>query len=168
MATLFFLILLGLFTALGVWVRRQLRRSAWRTAALVLLVLLGLPGLYVLAGFSAAAANNLRLSRFASQLKRYPLPEGARVISESRAVGVLTGNGDHCDFVATRRIHSSLSLEQIEAHYAKLDIQPAISGGAGAGLPILEVERERSGTPQTFHIKIVDAPYEGILDPRCH
>jgi hypothetical protein len=126
--------------------------------------ILAIPVLAILGSASAYAVNEWRLTRFGTPLLDAPLPVHTREVARTAAVGVLTGNGNHCDFVVSRQLESSLPIDSLEAHFATLPLRPAISGGAGGGLRAIEIHLDSS---HYFTVTAIDAPYTGIFDPRC-
>jgi hypothetical protein len=124
---------------------QRVRQPEFRRAAVILALLAVIPVLALLGGFSAHVINNWRLDQFAAQLCEYPLPASAIEIGRQAEVGVLAGNGDHCDFVARGEIASQLPLEAVRAHYTGPQLDPAISRGASGGLPAVEVEPREGG-----------------------
>jgi len=152
-----------LFGLLFLLVRRA-KNSRWRSAPVTLAGIGTLPALLMLAVLSAPIANNLRLARFSAQLFRYPLPPNSREVARKADVGLLTGNGDHCDFVASRTVESRLPLAAVRAHFAALQLKPAIGGGTGDSEPTIDVERTTTGL---YVVSAVDAAYYGIFDWRC-
>jgi hypothetical protein len=145
-------------------VRHRLARWALRLAAVVL----ALPLLLLLAIVLAGVRNDRRLARFAAQLDDYPPPPGARIVHRLAAVGMLTGNGNHCDYLARHELASALPLASVRAHYARLRLHPAIeggAGGAGGGSPDLAVEPREGGG---YVVSAIDAPYAAGFDERCH
>jgi uncharacterized membrane protein YtjA (UPF0391 family) len=143
--------------------------SASRPVARVFFpLLLVLPVLYVLSFFAGHLVNNLRLAKFEDQLFDYPLPEGAEVAGRSSQVGVLLGNGNHCDFVVEQSLRTVLTVEEVRSYYSSFSPRHAIPGGAGAGAPNLQVYRPCCAEDEPILVSLVDAPYEGILDVRCH
>jgi hypothetical protein len=158
------LLLAGAFIALVVAARRARRR--WVSFVLALVAAVIAPPLLLLAAVTVAhVRNDQRLARFAAQLDRFPAPAGARVVHRLAAVGILTGNGDHCDFLARHEIASTQPIERIRAHYARLLLRPAIDGGADGGLPDLSVAPRAGGG---YVVTAIDAPYGAGLDERCH
>lgn len=144
---------------------RSIPRRGARIAAWVVLAVLALP-LTVTAGLlSTAFVNDLRLSKFSAQLFDHPLPPRSRAVASSSEVGILTGNGNHCDFVARLELASDLGIDEVRAHYERLRLSPAIPGGADGGLPIIEVLEIRR---ETYAVEAIDAPYGAGLDIRCH
>ena len=114
--------------------KRQIgHRRTVASAALALATLVLLPGCLVLPAFSGYVANNFRLAAFADQLHQYPAPPGARVSAEGAEVGVLTGNGDHCDYIATVIVepYEPVSRAEVERYYAGLQPRSAVPGGDG-------------------------------------
>jgi hypothetical protein len=108
------------------------------------------------------ALNNMRLDKFSGQLFNYSLPEGAIIISQESKVGVLTGMGNHCDFIATMTIKGSLNIEKVKEHYAELKINPAV--GESDAEQHLEIEQL---SKDEISIRIIDAPNMRWFDPRC-
>lgn len=159
------LLLLGaVVVALFAAARRA--RPAWARWVLRLgAVVLALPLLLVLAIVVARVRNDRRLARFAAQLDDFPPPAGARVVHRHAAVGILTGNGDHCDFLARHEITSALPLDSVRSHYERLRLRPAIAGGADGGLPSVSVEPRTGGG---YVVTAIDAPYSATFDERCH
>lgn len=118
--------------ALGA-VRRQSGRR--RTAASTLLALAALalvPGCLMLPAASGYVASTFRLATFAGPLHRHhPPPPGTRVIAEGAEVGVLTGNGDHCDYIATVVLgaNGSVARADVERYDSRLRLRSAVAGG---------------------------------------
>ena len=165
MALALFCLLAVAGIGLTVLLIRRVTRDGLRGALIMLAVLLAIPGIPVLGIASARLANNWRLDAFAAQLFEFPLPPGATVQSRHAAVGVLTGNGNHCDFVVRQELATELSIDAVRAHYHALELEPAITGGASGGPPALEIAPRIAGG---YVVTAVDAPYEFILDDRCH
>ncbi|WP_395733574.1 hypothetical protein [Prosthecobacter sp.] len=88
------------------------------------LLILGL--LYFLCGDTIA--NDLRLSKITRQLDTLPQPPGTILISTKAAVGLLVGNGNHCDFFAGAVYRSQSSAEAIQQHYEGRQFQNPLSG----------------------------------------
>lgn len=91
----------------------------WRAWLLVLLLgLVGIP--LVLGGLLcwAAPGNSLHLRRLSHQYAALAHPPDSTIIQAYRAVGVLDGAGNHCDFIAGEQRQSSRSPEAIQAFYA--------------------------------------------------
>ncbi|MBX2859415.1 MAG: hypothetical protein KTR17_12200 [Cellvibrionaceae bacterium] len=106
--------------------------------------------------------NNFYLWSFSSQIFDYPLPKGVEIISKSSEVGVLTGNGNHCDFVASLEVRSSVPIENIKSHYSNMTIQPATTGSSTEqGLSVELI------SPSVVKIEIWDAPGWSGFDFRC-
>jgi len=164
MSLVLFLFLSTLCIGLATAGIRRISSVAMRRSMAVLATIILLPALLVLGATSAYAANEWRLARFGSQLLEFPLPRSTREVARVAEVGVLVGNGNHCDFVVTRRLESSLPLDSLKAHFGSLHLSPAISGGADGGLPLLEI---REDSARHYSVIATDAPYEGIFDLRC-
>jgi len=160
----FFLVSAIIAAALSVVGLRAVHPGRIRSILYLVAGLGALPVLVCLGATSAYAANEWRLARFGAQLLDAPLPRDTRETSRSSAVGVLTGNGDHCDFVVTRRLDSALPIDSLRAHFANIHLRPAIAGGADGGLPAIDI---RVDSVRHFTITATDAAYYGTFDPRC-
>lgn len=68
--------------------------------------------------------SQVHLARFADTLFSYPLPPQTIVISREADVGVLVGNGSHCDFRAVLRLQTPLDTQGILDHYADVTFPP--------------------------------------------
>jgi hypothetical protein len=163
MSIVVFLVLSAVLFGLLFLLVRRAKNSRWRNASVTLAGIGTLPTLLMLAVLSAPIANNLRLARFSAQLFRYPLPPNSREVARKAEVGV-TGNGDHCDFVASRTVESRLPLAAVRAHYAQLQLKRAIGGGTGDSQLTIDVERTTTGL---YVVSAVDYGYYGIFDWRC-
>ena len=135
-----------------------------RNALIAVAVVLSIPLLIVLAILDTRRRNDRRLAHFSAQLFSYPLPPRSRVLSQTAQVGVLTGNGNHCDYISRMELESWLPIAAIEAHYKELQLRPAAGDGAGAGLPAVTVD---SLDLQRVTVTATDAPYPAGLDDRC-
>lgn len=62
-------------------------------------------------------ANDRRLSQITQQLKALPLPPETIEVSSHAAVGLLAGNGNHCDYFVGAVYRSQSSEEDILKHY---------------------------------------------------
>lgn len=136
-----------------------------RVILITVAIVLTLPLLLLLAGWDTMRRNDRRLTEFSEQLFAYPLPPASRILRQTAEVGVLTGNGNHCDYVARLELASSLPPMAVEAHYQGLRLHPAVANGAGGGLPAVTVE---SQGPGRMAVTATDAPYPAGLDTRCH
>ena len=119
-----------------------------------------LPLLWVVAGFSSHAINNWRLSAFAEQFLSSP-PPGTSVQLVQSEVGVLTGNGNHCDFIVSISFQSLAEASAVVRHYASLPVQHAIPGS------LSEIQLALEGQ-QPSRLTATDAMNEPAFDIRCH
>jgi hypothetical protein len=108
-------------------------------------------------------ANSMRLASFASQVSAFPPPPQARIASQSQTVGVLLGNGNHCDFLVELVLESDVPLDALRTHYSRLELRPAIPGRYTQG-PWLDVRETRSNQRS---VRITDGPYSRNVDFRC-
>ncbi len=134
-----------------------------RRFAIRLFAVSALPSAGALGVGSATLVNNWRLDRFAAQILDAPPLREARLVAHSQEVGVLTGNGNHCDFVVRVAYASTLPVDSLRVFYRSQGIAPAVPGGTSAGPPAIDVVTTSRG----FDIVLTDAPYEGLLDLRC-
>ena len=136
-----------------------MRKTISIIAGLVLLV----PLILVLWSFAEMGINNYRLSNFAVQLFEYALPIQTEVLEKKSDVGLLTGNGNHCDFIARMTVKTALSKKEVEQHYSRIAPQQAISGSSS------EVHLVVSSLGEgTYLVEVVDAPNNPGFDWRCH
>ena len=110
---------------------------------------------------SSYVVNNWRLDRFVTQFIDNP-PEGANVTVRNKQVGVLTGNGDHCDYIVDIDVESALGAEAIVTHYRALPVEPAVVGEDVELL--LSIETLADGK---YRLNATNAPYMSALDFRC-
>lgn len=102
------------------------KHASKRILVLLLGVLPVLAAFYFL--FGDATANDLRLWQITRQLEALPQPPGTILISTNAAVGLLVGNGNHCDFFAGAVYRSQSSAEAIEQHYEGRQFENPLSG----------------------------------------
>ena len=146
-------------------IARRVPRAPARWGLRIAAAVVALPLLLLLVVVGARVRNDRRLARFAAQLDDFRPPPGARVVHRLAAVGLITGNGNHCDFLARHEVATSLPLAFVEAHYARLRLRPAIDGGADGGRPWVSVEPRQGGG---YVVTLIDAPYSAGFDERCH
>lgn len=87
---------------------------------IVILVSIMMPVMIVfLIGFAVIPHiyNLSRLQRFADPFYAYPLPPQTEEVGRFQEYGILSGNGNHCDFLAQRTLLTALSAEEIESYY---------------------------------------------------
>ncbi|MBK8022434.1 MAG: hypothetical protein IPK19_13660 [Chloroflexi bacterium] len=120
--------------------------------------------------------NNLRLFVFSQPFFNYPLPPQTEVLSREAHVGLFQGNGNHCEFWARMQIHTSLTEEEVRAHYSGVtfptvganSVSAAMDGLEGAVRVYLRFDAE---DPNRFTASIGDGIYtDGLYlwDLRCH
>lgn len=96
--------------------RPPVRKSSLKRTVLLLLGALSLVAAYCLL-FQDAIANDRRLSKIKAQLQTLPLPSGTTQVAFNAAVGLLQGNGNHCDYFVGAAYQSQNSAEDIQKHY---------------------------------------------------
>ncbi len=136
----------------------RLRHPAVLGAAILGLLVSFLPLLWVVAGFSSYAINNWRLSAFAEQFLSSP-PPGTSVRLLQSEVGVLTGNGNHCDFIVSIAFQGSGEPGAVLRHYESLPVQRAVPGDSS------QIRLDLAGAQS---LTATDAPNEPAFDFRCH
>ena len=120
--------------------------------------------------------NRLTLLVFSQRLFGYPLPPDTEVISRQMQVGVLTGNGNHCDFLASMLLRTTLGKQEIEAYYEDVTFpsvgenstMAAMSGLDGVLPVLLEFDPANS---EYVTVKLLDGIYTDwprMLDGSCH
>lgn len=100
------------------------KKRATQTALLML-------GLTFLVGVTwiLGGANNYALWQMSRSLSAIAHPTGTQFVASSDAIGLLAGNGDHCDFfVGELRSNTSLSPAQLRSFYANTSIWNPRSG----------------------------------------
>ncbi len=128
--------------------------------------------------------NDRELARLEDKIRELPQPAGTTAVAVRKQVGLLTGNGNHCDFFVGELRSFVGSAEKVQAHYAgqtlgdRTKIETIfVSGGEF-------VETDRSYLPEEFRnladwteradqgglyvVFILDIGQYAGIDPRCH
>ena len=85
-------------------------------------------GTLVLLIAAPAACNSYRLSVLRSRVEGLPHPEGTEPLTTYSELGILSGNGNHCDyFVGHLRAHTS-ARESIDRFYKGTSFVNPVSG----------------------------------------
>lgn len=86
-------------------------------------------------------SKNKNLAGFAKQIEELALPPATIQLGKTyKRVGLLTGNGNHCDYAAAKLVKSQLSKEEIEKFYFSNKFSNAESGSIQQFFPVkLEV-----------------------------
>jgi hypothetical protein len=132
--------------------------------------------------------NEWRLARLASAMNRVPHPPGTRHVLRVRALGVLNGNSNHCDFFvadvrsvegdrtsvdtvyAGRELPSPLTGEPLELDFFRLDGK----NNRALDLPDHCADPERWGIPpdlprdRLYAVWAFDQDYSPSFDIRCN
>ncbi len=120
--------------------------------------------------------NDQRLYTFAQCLYNYPLPPDTQVEARYAEVGLLEGNGNHCDFRAKQRLSSTLTREQITTYYRNVGLPPVSIQSISAKIwredGLLPITMSFDETPQSdgrtrFTIEIFDPGYLPEPFGRC-
>ena len=139
------------------WVRRTGSIEIFLLAAVGAVLIV--PILWAVAD---TAVNQYRSMQFGAQLYAIPLPERTVLLKEEQRVGLLVGNGNHCDFIADLHVASALSQKEIEKYYSALRLKPVRERGDE---PYVLVSAEGEGL---YLIRAVDSPNTPGMDLRCH
>lgn len=102
------------------------RKFNIKQTVLLLLGALLLVAIYYLL-FHDAMVNDRRLSQITRQLQALPPPPGTTQLSSNAAVGLLQGNGNHCDYFVGAAYQSQSSAEDIQKHYQGRQFQNPIT-----------------------------------------
>lgn len=85
------------------------------------ILILSLLGWLTLTIFGPCTADSVRnsyhLYKMESGLRDMPVPARTQQLDFRSAVGLLVGNGNHCDFFVGAIFQSELSVQEITAHY---------------------------------------------------
>jgi len=109
--------------------------------------------------------NDIAIKRLASALFA-ALPAGTQVIPGGASeVGVLRGDGAHCDISVTVRVSWSGSLAELKDRFADARLAHAFPKNAPVRAPSIGVRPEV--TAGQFAIEAIDGPYPAGLDWRC-
>lgn len=154
--------------------RQSGRRRTVASASLAVATLGLIPGCLVLPAASGYVANTFRLAAFADQLHEHPSPPGTRVSAKGSEVGVLTGNGDHCDYIATVVLepYQPIGRAEVERYYSALSSRSAVPGGDrnDVMLEVLAGRRESAvsgdSLPPFYIVRLIDV-HGPNADFRC-
>ena len=157
--------------------------SIWR---ILVALPVGVVGFAVLVVALPAGCNSYRLARIERGVVNLPHPAGTEPLRTFSALGILTGNGNHCDyFVGHARWHTS-TQEQVEAFYDGTSFYNPVSGRyESVEVTWFGVDGELSGfLPSDYestvdwqlgeekqsnvYVLVVMRSYEPNADPRCH
>jgi hypothetical protein len=96
--------------------------------------------------------NSRHLRRIKAQLAALPLPPQTQRLANKSALGILGGNGNHCDYFVGSLFRSSLAPAAIQQHYAGRTFHnPVTSAREQFKVSIL-------ATPNDFNSRIVWLP----------
>ena len=113
--------------------------------------------------------NQIRLVEFAQRVASAPLPPNTARVAVRKEVGLLTGNGNHCDYVTELTLETELSPETIRAHYESQRFDRAVPGETDGGITVLVSQAAAAPSERSWYaVQVIDAPNEAWLDLRCH
>ncbi|WP_309895020.1 hypothetical protein [Archangium sp.] len=129
-------------------------------------------------------AHDARLARLEQELTRLPLPEGTERVGVYSRVGLLSGNGNHCDYVSAMLLRGDMERTLLEGFYRQHTVSSPdgypleIRIGAGGLQPAPEYEDDLLADrwmealpvegPQARVVYVFDAGLNPEGDPRCH
>jgi hypothetical protein len=139
--------------------------------------------------------HNCGLSRFQGSFRAVGHPASSRLLAQFAEVGMLGGNGNHCDYLVGEVRESDRTVDEIKQHYTGLKVArvdpSAYDNGFGTHVPVeIEFPDSESYDPTRFlssaipgvvpaagskRIKTTvyvvfafDAGYGAYGDVRCH
>jgi hypothetical protein len=137
-------------------------RSGLGHAVLKLTWVLGfVPALVIAFWGSTHIVNSWRLSLFAHQIIDNPPPQAVASLQSTR-VGVLTGNGDHCDFIVEVELTGDFDESNVLEHYTALPIVHAVPGSHSE----IQIHAIRDASSR-YIVRVTDAPNGAGFDIRC-
>jgi len=101
---------------------------AWMISIILLWFLVGRP-------VAAVIRHNSALSHLRKEFRFLPTPPKSRLLAEHSEVGLLVGNGDHCDFYVGRIWCSELPYEAFLKTIDKCEVHGVYLPMRGGGMP---------------------------------
>jgi hypothetical protein len=122
---------------------------------------------------SAFIYNQWSMYQFARPFFNYPLPVDTIELERYTLIGVLSGNGNHCDFLAVRILQTTLSEDAFRTYYQNVEFPPVQANSKSAlwnGNGTLPVTIHfRSGNSDTVRLEISDFGYtDSLRIGGCH
>ncbi len=133
--------------------------------------------------------NSWNLGKIQKALREIPIPSNTQRLASNSAVGLLVGNGNHCDFFAGEIFRSELPADAILQHYTnRLILNPVTSDKEEIGVRILTNATQLSSlwlpdrfthpdawgvstdtfSNATIYLVSVMRSYDANHDVRCH
>lgn len=113
--------------------------------------------------------------RLEAALREAPHPPTSRRLAADAEVGLLQGNGNHCDLVAGELRAAPSSAARVRAAYRTARVDVAILEEGGASLPearplrrLAELGLRAPRTGETRYLVWLSEQSEAGFDPRCH
>ena len=152
------------------------------------LVVLG-AGMSIVCGlppFNSMREHNARLARIEEELTRLPLLEGTERLDVYSSVGLISGNGNHCDYLSAMVLRGDVERTVLEEFYREHTVSSPdgypleLRVGAGglqpapgyevydAPLASLWAEAFRLEGQKVQVVYVFDAGLSADGDPRCH
>jgi len=134
-------------------------------------------------------SNSWKLRKIQKALRDIPVPPNTQRLASNSAVGLLVGNGNHCDFFAGEMFRSKLSADTILQHYTnRLFLNPVTGYKEEIDVQVLSHPTHLSSlwlpdsfteptdwgistdtfSQGTIYLVKVMRSYDANLDPRCH
>jgi hypothetical protein len=176
---LIIIIILIILCSAALIITVQNKLTLFALVSCAILTILVLAGSCALPFSIPAAINNYRLDRFKQNLYYYPLPPNTHFIDKQAEVGLLGGDGNHCDYSAELTLVTEQCRQEIERYYADAVFPPARSNQQEVGesmpprvyvpvKPSIEFIGTNSSGKLVYKISILDYGYDAGLDYRCH
>lgn len=132
---------------------------------------------------TSCARHQSSLAELRVALRAVPLPRGAERVEAFEQIGILQGNGNHCDYVVAVRVRTSRSPAEFARHFEGRSIRANFDGAeavvplstwvggedesAAELLPAAWLRREPRGRPD-FVVYAAWFGQEPGHDWRCH
>jgi hypothetical protein len=144
----------------------------------------GLFGIWSLPLFRSMREHNARLAFIEKELLRLPFPEGTERLGVYSRVGLLSGNGNHCDYLSAMALQGDVERTFLEEFYRRHAVSSPdgypleIRIGAGGLKPAPEYndilmddlwrEAFQIDGQRGIIVYVVDGGLNADGDPRCH
>ncbi|MFY0574110.1 hypothetical protein ACN28S_06880 [Cystobacter fuscus] len=144
----------------------------------------GLAGVCVLPPFRSMREHDERLERIEQALMHLPLPAGLEQLGVYSRVGLLSGNGNHCDYLSAMALRGAAERSVLEEFYRQHTVSSPdgypleIRIGAGGLQPAPGYDDDlladswmdafRMEGQQVRVVYVFDGGLNPDGDPRCH
>jgi hypothetical protein len=156
----------------------------WLRALLLALMSVSACMLCGLPTFRSMSQHDARLAHIERALEMLPLPPGTKRLGSYSRVGLLSGSGNHCDYLAIMVLGGPVERASLEEFYRHHTVPTPeeypleVRIGAGGLEPAPEYDDSllahdwKSALPfkgqQATVVYVFDAGHHPAADPRCH